>query len=49
MTVQTDENQALNVFRRYDSAEDENQTLNVLRRYDSADGQEQNFKHSLSI
>ena len=34
MTVQTDENQALNVFRRYDSAEDENQTLNILHRYE---------------
>jgi len=49
MTVQTDENQALNVLRRYDSADRREPNLNVLHRYDRADRREPNFKRSSSI
>jgi len=49
MTVQTDENQTLNVLRRYVSADGQEQNLNILHRYESADGREPNFKRSSSI
>jgi len=49
MTVQTDENQTLNVLHRYDSADGREPNFNVLHRYDSADGREPNFKPSSSI
>jgi len=49
MTVQTDENQALNVLRQYDSADGREPNFKLLHRYDSADRREPSFKRSSSI